>query len=467
MKIATTNCSYCGANNPEKAVFCKACGQKLDAIEPATTTPASVRNSVTCKHCGIENLTEAAFCKKCGKLINALDTGTPFAPASIVGNRANKKILIVCLAVLCAAAGIVLILNRPKQPMPIQEPVQSESNSVTAEAHDNEAGDWSAARDVSIEGGACTYDHEDAPTNFIISLTDRQKAELASNVNNLGLFTFHESWIYFRTGRYMEDSGSTYGLYRIHQDGGNAELIYDGPNWHTSADAEAVYLIDHKRDRRLIRIDLRDGTKKVLANFKVRKALLVDDYIYGARADGGLFRVKKDGASSPETYPRIQNNLTSFSVSNQNLYFVDDDKNVFMRFNNDGAETLLNGVKKAIMQGDHAYYLATNDFLYSWDSRTGETKRLTNAKARYYVVSGDTVYFTNSDRNNQIYSVSVEGENHGMICSKPAIELNIVGDRLFFINIENDTSARNDEYQLWCVKTNGSDNKSLESWLYD
>ena len=57
-------CSQCGFDNPESAMFCGKCGNKLPEIIPdAPEAPAGTR----CPVCGMMNPDNAVFCGGCGK----------------------------------------------------------------------------------------------------------------------------------------------------------------------------------------------------------------------------------------------------------------------------------------------------------------------------------------------------------------------------------------------------------------
>ncbi len=73
-------CNYCGADNPEKAVFCKKCGRRLDGM-------------AICSACGALTPADGEFCVNCGSNRNApvysMPLRFPAASAASAG-KANK-----------------------------------------------------------------------------------------------------------------------------------------------------------------------------------------------------------------------------------------------------------------------------------------------------------------------------------------------------------------------------------------
>ena len=59
----TVSCVFCGAEAPDDAIFCEACGQKLES-PAADSVP-----TVACPACGTANPPDSAFCEECGGAI--------------------------------------------------------------------------------------------------------------------------------------------------------------------------------------------------------------------------------------------------------------------------------------------------------------------------------------------------------------------------------------------------------------
>ncbi len=56
-------CKFCSTESPDDALFCEACGQKLES--PA----ADAVPTVACPACGTANPPDSAFCEECGGAI--------------------------------------------------------------------------------------------------------------------------------------------------------------------------------------------------------------------------------------------------------------------------------------------------------------------------------------------------------------------------------------------------------------
>ena len=80
-KIKSDNskvCPNCKTKNPEKALFCVKCGNKLEK-----------KLKVKCQSCGIENPSDAKFCVNCGETLNKvnLENKTP----KLVTNKSESN----------------------------------------------------------------------------------------------------------------------------------------------------------------------------------------------------------------------------------------------------------------------------------------------------------------------------------------------------------------------------------------
>lgn len=448
-----------------------------------------------CSSCGMVYEREGNFCVACGHPLSEIPEDTPeggansAAPPKPPAVGPIKYILIgicaVCVLAAFVCVGIFALLTigqsntqetgaaEPsaqqapdafaRQTLPdeiiraTQTPREAASVFTRAPVSDNSTGGASTP--------AASPEPSSVPPARATISVDAVKSESASNANNNGLFAYHGDWLYVRTGRYMESANSTYGLYRIPAGGGEAQLVYDGPNWYTNVDDGAVYFVDHQRGRMLLRLDLRTGETAVLADFGVRRALLAGDYVYGAKDGGGLFRVKKDGSEPPETFSALSNTIISLSESNGILYFVDESAQKLFSLDGVSLRSHFDQVKKAIVQGETVYYVNTQNQLCASSLDGASTRRLIEEQIGSFVVSDGVIYYTNENRGSHIYAVGADGGQPWLVCGKPATGLSILDRWLFFINTENDTASSNDEFYLWCVRTDGTSSQSLEQWM--
>ncbi|MDE7439787.1 MAG: zinc ribbon domain-containing protein [Clostridia bacterium] len=95
------NCKICGAENPEDAVFCKACGKRLD-------------DTVLCSECSARIPGDSVFCPYCGKTqqpqteTHGIEPDTGKAPAAKVNNK--KKIFKTVLKYAAPSAALMTAL---------------------------------------------------------------------------------------------------------------------------------------------------------------------------------------------------------------------------------------------------------------------------------------------------------------------------------------------------------------------
>ena len=66
-------CGYCGTENPERAVFCKHCGRRLDGM-------------ALCGACGGLTPADGEFCVNCGSNRNAPRCAMPLVSAVLTGS---------------------------------------------------------------------------------------------------------------------------------------------------------------------------------------------------------------------------------------------------------------------------------------------------------------------------------------------------------------------------------------------
>ncbi len=115
----------------------------------------------------------------------------------------------------------------------------------------------------------------------------------------------------------------------------------------------------------------------------------------------------------------------------------------------------------AAVQGNHVYFRSNEgSSLFRGNFVTGES-RIISADAAWFInVSGDWIYFSNSDDRNRAYKIKTDGSERTALTDSPAWYLTLVDQQLYYVN-------GNDGYRIYRINTDGSGNTALnedESW---
>ncbi len=101
------NCPFCGADNPNDAIYCEECGRNM-----YQNTAASIKFGIKCPYCGADNPDDAKFCETCGKnLENGAKSLTEEKPSEKRKSNMPKAIIAMISAAAIFAIIILISLN--------------------------------------------------------------------------------------------------------------------------------------------------------------------------------------------------------------------------------------------------------------------------------------------------------------------------------------------------------------------
>lgn len=294
-----------------------------------------------------------------------------------------------------------------------------------------------------------------------------QNGNTSGNINNGGVATIYDGWIYY--------SNEFDKLYKMKNDGSNETVVeskektYDFNYLNVAGDwiyyTEYIHISNDKKDPSIYAISKikTDGSQKT--KLEETKQGCYDyitvegDWIYYIThnvkefKDYEIYKIKTDGSKKTKlTSSEGDKDYYFLSVVGDWIYYRESAENIgnstICKIKTDGSqktEVTTSSETYAYLSvvGDYMYYIS-NDRLYRMKTDGSEKTELTNSDVKFcsgFAVAGNWIYYAGSSdsiQNTSLYKMKTDGSKNTKISKKSKTDksyhsdLNIVGDWLFY-----------------------------------
>lgn len=200
-------------------------------------------------------------------------------------------------------------------------------------------------------------------------------------------------------------------------------------------------------------------------NTSISKIYIDDSYIYYAtnNSNYGIAKMNLDGTDERVI---ISNEIRDFEVVEGNIYYTSKTGDIYVATTN-GTE-----IHRITPQGiSIKEFQVKDEWIYYYDEDNSSLCRLkidgTNnqvfsqyVNSNIYNTAKDRIYFFD-EQNKMIASINYNGENYKEVTgiSTNKTKINVVGDTIYYLDASTNESKI---YQMYRVKTNGSNAKAIE-----
>lgn len=274
-------------------------------------------------------------------------------------------------------------------------------------------------------------DNSDENSNSKPETTDYDLLrEQMSNFCNGGRYIIHDGWIYSLN---FPESGGTGLFSKMRTDRTDYSVISTGTPNYISVDGEYIYFImQNDSNHQLYRCRLGGNELTRLVDSNVWYLQVTDDCLYYNKYDVssgktlGFYKSNKDGTREELI---LNKEIYYIFVVGDNLYYQDDlDNEKIHKYSLSKKidEAVTSGISYSfVIDGNYAYYIKNDnstgvgDFsgsLVKIDLNTKtETVLYNGVSTSGIIVSDLSIYFTNTNDNDRIYSIGKDGNNIKLI----------------------------------------------------
>jgi len=297
------------------------------------------------------------------------------------------------------------------------------------------------------------------------------------NILNGGYVAIQGDWLYYHN---WDDGGK---LYKAKTDGSNKQKLNNDESISINVIGDWIYYYGSGENYGTYCVKT-DGTglKKISSNSCIQ---VVDDWIYFNDNDGydkmyRLFRMKTDGSGKQKL---TDTRSVDVSVVNDWIYYYDDSYDIqdLYRMKTDGSGKQKLSVKLGYkgdygVIGDWIYYSNGDDKYKLYRIKTDGTgkQKLSDERSDHYsnIVDG-WIYYSNGDDTveaegkdeddimdvGKLYRIKIDGTGKQKLNNDGSIGINVVGDRIFYIN-------RSSDNKWYTMKTDGTGRQPVsDKWF--
>ncbi len=243
----------------------------------------------------------------------------------------------------------------------------------------------------------------------------------SNNINNGGEFAYKNGWLY-TTSRDIsmankERLDSTEKLF--------LEGLSDIGNLNVTD--KYIYYTKKHSDNKLFQSDLEGNNAKVINNNdSIYKFVLYDKYIFYI-SNGNIYRMNLDGSDRrklTEDKSCDEINIT------KDFVFYRNNKYDLIRMNHDGTsqKKLHDYVQNIITDSEYVYFTDENSFINRIKFDGTGLKALNTDKSSRMNVSGNTLYYSNSEDNGKLYGITIDGKARTKLRDESVAWIYIVED---------------------------------------
>ena len=200
-------------------------------------------------------------------------------------------------------------------------------------------------------------------------------------------------------------------------------------------------------------------------NTSISKMYLEDNYIYYVTNEngGGIAKLKLDGK---DDHIILSNEIRDFEIINGTIYYTNKSGDLYSATTS-GIDikkiTPENSIIKEFQVKDEWIYYYNEDYKCLYKVKTDGTNNQMFSQyvnSNIYNIAKDRIYFFDED-NKKLASVSFNGDKYKEITniSTNKTKINVVGDTIYYLDASSNESKI---YQMYRVKTNGSNAKTIE-----
>lgn len=296
---------------------------------------------------------------------------------------------------------------------------------------------------------------------------DRRSDEgnTSGNISNGGISVSSSEWIYFMN--YADSSR----LYRIRKNGDAEEKVSDNQAYFLNLMGNDLIYCNGSDGNRLYRMNLDDLSSSPISSDACENVLVSGEWIYYINRSteedkenyGSIFKVRPDGSGREKV---SGNQVQSFTVSEDLIFYLDPEKQFLHRMKTDGTgqTALLERPSAGILIYEELiYYLNTENgenTIWKMDRDGKENRKLSGDKAASLNVSGGYIYYsaTLSDSSDlEMRRMDLDGKNVMTFNDDNAVTMSIHEDWLVYIDIDFTTFMIVQTF----VRTDGTGRKDL------
>ena len=265
---------------------------------------------------------------------------------------------------------------------------------------------------------------------------------IGNNNNNFGYANIQGKWIYYMT---LNEDATKININRIKSDGTSKEVIAerDWEIYSINAYKNYLYFIAYEEAK----------DENTYLNNKIYKMSL----------DGKEIIAINDNQFSDD--------CKNIYVLNDRIYYIGENYNIY-------SMDLFGGDRRLVSDNGTGYigisdkYILFNKLAENPESETdyqtyvvnldGTNPRVINGQRLYNPnIVGNKIYYVNSE-NNEIHKIDIDGKNDVVVYKSPAYNMNVSGDYIYYLNYKNENADSEDEpVCIHKVKVDGTDHKII------
>lgn len=255
----------------------------------------------------------------------------------------------------------------------------------------------------------------------------------AGNINNDGLFTMDNNWVYYCN---FDDN---YKLYKVKTDGNSNTKLCDDQCEYINVAGDWVYYCNYSDGGKIYKIKTDGSERTKLNEVSSRNIHVISDWIYygdNKLSNASVYRVRIDGSENT----RINQDPSGFiNVSGDWIYYTNysDNKKIY-KMSMDGSKQikLNDDISWWInVVDDWVYYSIWSDDNRVYKIRTDGSNRikLNNDSSFYINVCNGWVYYSNLIQWGNLYRMKTDGSSNEKLNNQDdSFNLNIVGNWIYY-----------------------------------
>lgn len=397
---------------------------------------------IVCIHCRQAIKRTDLYCSQCG---NSQKTEGK-KDIKNMNTKSKKKIIIASIIAIMAIGGLIILSNQSQS---ARNPANINS-TIASEVMNTGRGDYTELMQmIKLKLGKMVSFGQKTGKDL-----QRDRANTAGNISNMGLMAEKDGWLYFSLLDSMTVTTNSpyaqyvpvhkYVFYKMKVDGTNKTVLNNDLATSINVVDKWIYYVD-SQNHKLYKMNT-DGTNKIeLFNGDAGFMNVVDNWIYFISFDDYfIYKMKTDGTE----LSRISDRQGGYiNVVGGWIYFTNiSDNYALYKIRIDGTEEtkMMDAATMDInVVGDWIYYSNQSDIndknlypagkIYKIKIDGTNNIKLGDDPVRYLNVSGDWIYYKNKLDEGGIYRIKIDGTNREQISSDRPAGLFVMNNKLYHI----------------------------------